>query len=158
MATERSWAYRVAEPHGSANWRPLGDHSHRRRERAPPTPLGRAPSTLRLAAHFAGEGLPESWMEQITAPGEDEEDEQHAYLKLLTAISDYRRRHHRVGPDLLGSRPHGPGGEEWDHLTDALDLYTHARVQRRLEQMGPCTAAERCACRLSRPPWSGWTA
>ncbi|CAM5611109.1 hypothetical protein SHIRM173S_04132 [Streptomyces hirsutus] len=31
-------------------------------------------------------------MEQITAPGEDEKDEQHAYLKLLTVIIDYRRR------------------------------------------------------------------
>ncbi|MGW1091488.1 hypothetical protein ACWD4L_35800 [Streptomyces sp. NPDC002596] len=29
MGTERTWAYRVEEPHGSAGWRPLGGHSHR---------------------------------------------------------------------------------------------------------------------------------
>lgn len=38
-------------------------------------------------------------MEEITAPGEDDEDEQHAYTRLLTAVSDYRCRHHRAGPD-----------------------------------------------------------
>jgi hypothetical protein len=98
-----------------------------------------------LAAVLAGEGLPESWMEEITAPGEDDEDEQHTYTKLLTAISDYRRRHHRAGPDVLGPRPQGLDGEEWDHLTDAIDLYTHARVERRLEQMRARTAEDRAA-------------
>ncbi|MEV5177782.1 hypothetical protein AB0L10_43825 [Streptomyces flaveolus] len=63
--------------------------------------------------------------------------------KLLTAIGDYRRRHHRAGPDVLGPRPRGLDGEDWDHLTDAIDLYTHARVGRRLEQMRARTAAER---------------
>ncbi|MER6982693.1 hypothetical protein [Streptomyces carpinensis] len=33
MGTERAWAYRVEEPHGSAGWRPLGGHPHRRRGR-----------------------------------------------------------------------------------------------------------------------------
>ncbi|MFD5079522.1 MobF family relaxase [Streptomyces sp. NPDC058371] len=98
-----------------------------------------------LAAVLAGESLPESWMEEITAPGEDDEDEQRTYTKLLTGIGDYRRRHHRAGPDVLGPRPQGLDGEEWDHLTDAVDLYTHARVQRRLEQMRARTAAERAA-------------
>lgn len=99
-----------------------------------------------LAAVLAGEPLPESWMEAITAPGEDDEDEQHAYTKLLTAISDYRRRHNRAGPDMLGPRPADLyGGEEWDHLTDATDLYTHARVARRLEQMRARTTATRAA-------------
>lgn len=98
-----------------------------------------------LAAVLAGESLPESWMEEITAPGEDDEDEQRTYTKLLTAISDYRRRHHRAGPDVLGPRPQGLDSEEWDHLTDAIDLYTHARVQRRLEQMRARTVAERAA-------------
>ncbi|MEU7306133.1 MobF family relaxase [Streptomyces sp. NPDC007206] len=98
-----------------------------------------------LAAVLAGERLPDSWMEEITAPGTDDEDEQRTYTRLLTAIGDYRRRHHRAGPDVLGPRPQGLDGEEWDHLTDAIDLYTHARVQRRLEQMKARTAAERAA-------------
>lgn len=98
-----------------------------------------------LAAVLAGEPPPESWMEEITAPGEDDEDEQRTYTKLLTGISDYRRRHHRAGPDMLGPRPAGLDAEEWDHLTDAIDLYTHARVERRLEQMRARTAAERAA-------------
>ncbi|MFF7115429.1 MobF family relaxase [Streptomyces albogriseolus] len=97
-----------------------------------------------LAAHLTGEPLPEDWMEEITAPGDDE-DEQRTYTRLLTAISDYRRRHHRAGPDVLGPRPAGLDGEEWDHLTDAIDLYTHARVQRRLEQIRARTTAQRAA-------------
>ncbi|MFE5191919.1 hypothetical protein [Streptomyces sp. NPDC056628] len=118
-------------------------------------PLGIAPQSYAaldarlarraLAAVLAGEPLPEPWMEEITAPGEDDEDEQRAYTRLLTAISDYRRRHHRAGPDVLGPRPAGLDGEEWDHLTDAIDLYIHARVQRRLEQIRARTTAERAA-------------
>ncbi len=98
-----------------------------------------------LAAVLAGEPLPEGWMEEITAPGGDDEDEQRTYTKLLTAIGDYRRRHHRAGPDILGPRPAGLDGEEWDHLTDAIDLYTRARIESRLEQMRARTAAERAA-------------
>ncbi|WP_331725947.1 MobF family relaxase [Streptomyces sp. NBC_00470] len=100
-----------------------------------------------LAAVLAGESLPEAWMDEITAPGEsdDDEDEQRTYTKLLTAISDYRRRHHRAGPDILGPRPPGRDGDEWDHLTDAIDLYTHARVARRLERLRDHTATERAA-------------
>ncbi|MGZ2361686.1 relaxase domain-containing protein [Streptomyces sp. 372A] len=98
-----------------------------------------------LAAVLAGEPLPEAWMEEITTPGEDDEDEQHTYTRVLTAIGDYRRRHHRAGPDVLGPRPAGLDGEEWDHLTDAIDLYTHARVGHRLEQMRARTAAQRAA-------------
>ncbi|MFD8372323.1 hypothetical protein ACFV2Z_16390 [Streptomyces sp. NPDC059688] len=100
-----------------------------------------------LAAVLVGEPLPESWMEEITAPGMDDEDEdeQYTYTKLITAVSDYRRRHHRAGPDPLGPRPAGLDGDEWDHLTDAIDLYTHARIERRLEQMRARTAAERAA-------------
>ncbi|MGW6753141.1 hypothetical protein [Streptomyces sp. NPDC055006] len=84
-------------------------------------------------------------MEDITAPGDD--DEQRAYTKLLTAIGDYRRRHHRAGPDVLGPRPAGLDGEGWDHLTDAIDLYTHAhaRVEGRLEHMRARADAERAA-------------
>ncbi|MER7000703.1 MobF family relaxase [Streptomyces sp. NPDC000410] len=128
---------------------PLPDHP------ALPGPLGIAPLSYSaldarlarraLAAALAGEPLPEPWMEQITAPGEDDEDEQRTYTKLLTAISDYRRRHHRAGPDILGPRPAGLDSEEWDHLTDAIDLYTHARVEHRLEQIRDRTAAERAA-------------
>ncbi|MFD6335083.1 MobF family relaxase [Streptomyces niveus] len=100
-----------------------------------------------LAAVLAGEPVPESWMDEITAPGEDDEDEdeQRTYTKLLTAIGDYRQRHHRAGPDILGPRPAGLDGEEWDHLTDAIDLYTHARVERRLELIRARSAAERAA-------------
>ncbi|OKJ80705.1 hypothetical protein AMK32_23280 [Streptomyces sp. CB01883] len=107
-----------------------------------------------LAAVLAGERLPESWMEEITAPGtgDEDEDEQRTYTKLLTAISDYRRRHHRAGPDILGPRPAGLDGEEWDHLTDAIDLYTHARVQRRLEQMRARTVAERAVLLPANSP------
>ncbi|MEU7305349.1 hypothetical protein [Streptomyces sp. NPDC007206] len=74
--------------------------------------------------------------------GQGGETEQGTYTRLLTAIGDYRR-HHRVGPDLLGPRPQGIDGQEWDHLTDAVDLYTHARVQHRLEQLRTRTQAER---------------
>lgn len=128
---------------------PLPDHPALR------DPLGVAPLSYgaldarmarrALAAALAGESAPEDWMDEITAPGEDDEDEQHTYTKLLTAISDYRRRHHRAGPDVLGPRPQGLDSEEWDHLTDAIDLYTHARIQRRLEQMRARTTAERTA-------------
>lgn len=98
-----------------------------------------------LAAVLGGDTVPQAWMEEITAPGEDNEDEQRTYIKLLTAISDYRRRHHQVGPDVLGPRPGGLDSEEWDLLTDAMDLYTRARVERRLEQMRVRTAAARAA-------------
>ncbi|MFI5867128.1 MobF family relaxase [Streptomyces sp. NPDC051546] len=128
---------------------PLPDHPALR------DPLGIAPLSYgaldarlarsALAAVLAGEPLPEAWMEEITAPGEDDEDEQRTYTRLLTAIGDYRRRHHRAGPDVLGPRPPGLDGEEWDHLTDAIDLYTHARVERRLEAMRARTAAQRAA-------------
>ncbi|MER5376301.1 MobF family relaxase [Streptomyces sp. NPDC002553] len=128
---------------------PLPDHPALR-DPMGATPLSYAALDARLArralaAVLAGEPLPEAWMEEITAPGEDDEDEQRTYTKLLTAICDYRRRHHRAGPDVLGPRPVGLDGEEWDHLTDAIDLYTHARVERRLEQMRERTAAERAA-------------
>ncbi|MFD4243651.1 MobF family relaxase [Streptomyces sp. NPDC058525] len=96
-----------------------------------------------LVAALAGESAPEGWMEEITPPGEDDEDEQRTFTKLISALADYRRRHHRAGPDILGPRPEGLAGEEWDHLTDAIDLYTHARVARRLEQMRERTAAAR---------------
>jgi hypothetical protein len=96
-----------------------------------------------LAAVLAGEQPPEPWMEEITAPGADDEDEQRTYTKLLTAIGDYRRRHHRAGPDVLGPRPAGIDGEEWDHVTDAIDLYTRARIERRLEQIRARTTATR---------------
>ncbi|WP_240497267.1 hypothetical protein, partial [Streptomyces hirsutus] len=95
-----------------------------------------------LATVLAGEPLPASWMEEIIAPGEDE---QPTYTKLLTALGDYRR-HHRAGPDLLGPRPIGRDGEEWDYLTDAIDLHTHARVQHCLEDLRTRTA-------LLNPRW-----
>ncbi|CAL9674585.1 hypothetical protein SUDANB105_07780 [Streptomyces sp. enrichment culture] len=40
---------------------------------------------------LAGERLPEAWLEEITAPGHDDEDEdeQRTYTRLLTAISDF---------------------------------------------------------------------
>ncbi|WP_406291613.1 MobF family relaxase [Streptomyces sp. NBC_00624] len=98
-----------------------------------------------LAAVLAGDTAPQAWMEEITAPGEDDEDEQLTYTKLLTAISDYRRRHPQAGPDVLGPRPQGLDSEEWDLLTDAMDLYTRARVERRLEQMRVRAAAARAA-------------
>ncbi|MES4892315.1 hypothetical protein [Streptomyces sp. NPDC096012] len=129
---------------------PLPDHPALR------DPFGVAPLTYgaldartarrALATALAGERLPEPWIEEITAPGADDEDERrHTYTKLLTAISDYRRRHHRAGSDILGPRPQGLDGDEWDHLTDAFDLYTRARVQHRLEQMMARTVAERAA-------------
>jgi hypothetical protein len=126
---------------------PLPDHPALR------DPLGIAPLSYgaldariarrALAAVLADEPLPETWMEEITTPGEDDEAEQRTYTKLLTAIGDYRRRHHRAGHDILGPRPAGLDGEDWDHLTDAIDLYTHARVERRVEDMRARTTAQR---------------
>ncbi|MEU6106499.1 relaxase domain-containing protein, partial [Streptomyces flaveolus] len=34
-----------------------------------------------------------------------------------TLFDDYRRRHHRAGPDILGPHPAGLDADEWDHLT-----------------------------------------
>ncbi|MFF3906030.1 hypothetical protein ACFYZJ_08460 [Streptomyces sp. NPDC001848] len=45
MGTERTWAYRVEEPHGSAGWRPLAGHPHRRRGKI-------TTSTLRQGAKY----------------------------------------------------------------------------------------------------------
>ncbi|MFD0427402.1 hypothetical protein ACFQ60_02265 [Streptomyces zhihengii] len=84
-------------------------------------------------------------MEKITPPGKDDEDEQRTFTALITTLSDYRRRHHRAGHDILGPRPEGLAGEEWDHLTNAIDLYTHACVARRLKQIRERTAAARTA-------------
>jgi AAA domain len=94
-----------------------------------------------LTAVLAGQPLPEPWMERITPPGHDDEAEQHVYTHLLAALSDYRSRHHRAGADILGPRPAGAIGEEWDHLTDAIDLYTRARIEHRLEELRARTAA-----------------
>ncbi|WP_331755571.1 hypothetical protein [Streptomyces sp. NBC_01643] len=124
-----------------------------------PTARGARLARDALAAVLAGDHVPEPWMEEITAPGEDDEDEQRTYTKLLMAISDYRRRH-RAGPDVLGPRPQGLDSDERDHLTDAIDLYTRARVERRLEQMRARTAAARAAVLppaspLHQPPAPG---
>ncbi|MGV9288256.1 hypothetical protein [Streptomyces sp. NPDC003719] len=126
---------------------PLPDHP------APRDPFGVTPlaygsldarlARRALAAVLSGEPLPDAWMEEITAPGEDDEDEQRT--RLLTVIGDYRRRQHRAGPDILGPCPAGLDADEWDHLTDAIDLYTHVRVARRLEQIRARTEAERAA-------------
>ncbi|WP_326581871.1 relaxase domain-containing protein (plasmid) [Actinacidiphila glaucinigra] len=111
-------------------------------------PLNNAAADARLArsalaAALAGEAAPEAWIGAITAPDEDNEDEQHAYTRLVTALADYRRRHHRAGSDILGPRPSGIDGQEWDHLTDAIDLYTRARIEARLEQLRQRTEAAR---------------
>ncbi|GAA2447771.1 hypothetical protein GCM10010405_33980 [Streptomyces macrosporus] len=127
---------------------PLPDHPALRDPYAvaPLHPAARAARTARaaLAATLAGEDLPETWMEEITPP-EDDETEHRTYLRLLTAVGDYRRRHHHAGPDPLGPRPSGTAGEEWDHLVDALDLYTRARIERRLERLRERTTAARAA-------------
>jgi len=114
---------------------------------APLHPAARAARTARaaLAAHLTGDPLPEPWMEEITPPEVDNEDEHRTYLRLLTAVGDYRRRHHHADPDPLGPRPPGTDGEEWDHLVDALDLYTRARIERRLERLRERTTAARTA-------------
>ncbi|MGW8995021.1 MobF family relaxase [Streptomyces zhihengii] len=120
-------------------------------------PSGVAPHTYgalartALSAALAGESAPEEWMEKITPPGKDDEDEQRTFTALITTLSDYRRRHHVAGPDILGPRPEGFAGEEWDHLTNAIDLYTHACVARRLEQIRERNAAARTAL---KPPTS----
>ncbi|MFF3256999.1 MobF family relaxase [Actinacidiphila glaucinigra] len=111
-------------------------------------PLNHAATDARLArralaAALSGEAAPEAWIDNLTAPEEDNEDEQHAYTRLVTALADYRRRHHRAGTDILGPRPSGIDGQEWDHLTDAIDLYTRARIEARLEQLRQRTEAAR---------------
>ncbi|MGW3361073.1 hypothetical protein ACWDFL_37805 [Streptomyces bungoensis] len=53
-------------------------------------------------------------------------------------------------PKSWAQRPHGLDGDDWEHLTDAIDFDTHARVRRRLEQMRQRTVAEPPPCR--RPP------
>ncbi|MFI8182427.1 hypothetical protein ACIF70_18180 [Actinacidiphila glaucinigra] len=88
-----------------------------------------------LTAALTGGLAPEPWIESITAPGRDHAGEQHAYTRLITAIADYRRRRDHAGPDVLGPRPTGDDGREWDHLTDALDRYTQSRIQARLDAL-----------------------
>ncbi|MGP4004649.1 MobF family relaxase, partial [Streptomyces sp. 8N706] len=105
-----------------------------------------------LAAVLAGQPPPEPWMDQLTAPGEDEDTEQHTYQRLITAITDYRRRHHRAGTDRLGPRPPGTDAEEWDHLTDAIDLYQRARIEHRLEDLRARTTAARAAALPTTAP------
>lgn len=56
------------------------------------------------------------------------------------ALADYRRRHHRASPDILGPRPPGAAGQEWDHLTDAL-----------APELASSTGWSRCASAPSRP-------
>ncbi|MFJ5220524.1 hypothetical protein ACIP98_38315 [Streptomyces sp. NPDC088354] len=96
-----------------------------------------------LAAALAGQSAPEAWIDAITAPEEDNEDECRAYTRLVTALADYRRRHHRAGADILGPRPDSIDGQGWDHLSDAIDLYTRARIEARLEQLRQRTEAAR---------------
>ncbi|MFF8431743.1 MobF family relaxase [Streptomyces sp. NPDC016566] len=125
-------------------------------------PLGIAPVTsaardarlarTALAAVLAGTRAPESWIDEITPPGDDDENEQRTWMRLVSALSDYRRRHHRAGLDILGPRPAGLDSEEWDHLTDAIDLYTRARIERRLEQLRERTTATRAALLPSTSP------
>ncbi|WP_277347755.1 MobF family relaxase [Streptomyces barkulensis] len=120
---------------------------------APRDPYGIAPTShaahnARLArsaltAVLTGKAMPEPWIEEITAPAKDDETEHRTYTQLITAINDYRRRHQLTTPDILGPRPAGLAGEEWDHLTDAIDLYTRARIERRLEQIRIRTALTR---------------
>ncbi|MDX2817515.1 hypothetical protein PV410_34125 [Streptomyces sp. PA03-5A] len=88
-----------------------------------------------LTAALTGGPAPEPWIENITAPDRDHAGEQHAYTRLITAIADYRRRRDHAGPDVLGPRPTGDDGREWDHLTDALDRYTQSRIQARLDAL-----------------------
>ncbi|WSM88192.1 relaxase domain-containing protein [Actinacidiphila glaucinigra] len=109
-----------------------------------------------LTAALTGDPAPEPWIENITAPGRDHAGEQHAYTRLITAIADYRRRRDHAGPNVLGPRPTGDDGREWDHLTDALDRYTQSRIQARLDALRRRSAAApqqpSPAPRLTGPP------
>ncbi|MFD9566142.1 hypothetical protein ACFWA7_29240, partial [Streptomyces sp. NPDC059994] len=75
---------------------------------------------------------PEPWMDHIPAPAPDDEDQQHLWIRLTHHISDWRKRRHHSGTDPLGPRPSDAAATEWQHLSEALNHYRHARITQRL--------------------------
>ncbi|MFI1177663.1 hypothetical protein [Streptomyces melanogenes] len=75
---------------------------------------------------------PEPWMDHIPAPDGDDEDQQHLWKRLTHHISTWRERRHHTGTDPLGPRPSDAAATEWQHLSEALNHYRHARITQRL--------------------------
>ncbi|MEV6013639.1 MobF family relaxase [Streptomyces sp. NPDC051976] len=103
-----------------------------------------------LAAVLGEEPSPDSWLDRLSPPGAADQDEQHAYTSLVSALSHYRERHHLTGHDPLGPRPNAEDttdigavtdADEWDQLSEAVDRYQHTRITARLEQILARTAA-----------------
>ncbi|WP_326580813.1 relaxase domain-containing protein [Actinacidiphila glaucinigra] len=88
-----------------------------------------------LTAALTGGPAPEAWIAGITLPGQDSAADEHTYTRLVIAIADYRRRHDDAGLDILGRRPTDDSAREWEELTNALNRYTHTRVQARLNAL-----------------------
>ncbi|MFD5921715.1 MobF family relaxase [Kitasatospora sp. NPDC058201] len=104
------------------------------RRPATPLPLPQAEHLGQdaLAAALAGRKAPAQWVEQIPAPDENDTGQQHLYRRLVTDIAHWRLRHGVTGTDPLGPPPDRGPGQEWTHLSQALDLYRTARITDRL--------------------------
>jgi hypothetical protein len=75
-------------------------------------------------------------MAYIPAPDPDDTSQQTLYTDLLTAIGQWRQRHHLTGDEPLGDTPPDESERtQWQHLTDALELYQTSRVQDRLAKI-----------------------
>jgi hypothetical protein len=89
-----------------------------------------------LAAVTAGTAdpvPPETWMDYVPAPDPDDSDQQDLYTALVTALAHWRARRQVTGEEPLGPEPEDLGAAtEWQHLTQALELYQQSRIQDRL--------------------------
>jgi hypothetical protein len=82
---------------------------------------------------LAGQAPPADWMGHVPAPDGDDEDQQALFTNLVAALADWRQRHYVPGDDPLGPEPAlEQDRPEWQHLTQALELYQQSRIQDRL--------------------------
>ncbi|MFI1176727.1 hypothetical protein [Streptomyces melanogenes] len=71
---------------------------------------------------------PGPWMDHIPAPDGDDEDQQHLWIRLPATSATGAN----AATDPLGSRPSDAAATEWQHLSEALEHYRHARITQRL--------------------------
>ncbi|MGY0466784.1 MobF family relaxase (plasmid) [Kitasatospora sp. cg17-2] len=115
------------------------------RRPAVPAPLPRAERLAQdaLAATLTGRRAPEEWVERIPAPDEEDTAQQHLYRRLVAAVADWRLRQGITGTDPLGPPPDSDRATEWQHLSNALDLYRTARITDRLQLLRVRREADR---------------
>ncbi|WP_405021274.1 hypothetical protein OHV05_34585 [Kitasatospora sp. NBC_00070] len=96
-----------------------------------------------LPAALAGQKAPQKWIEQVPVPDEEDTGHQHLYRRLVTAVADWRLRQGITGTDPLGQAPKTTAPPEWQHLSQALDLYRTARITDRLQLLRVRREADR---------------